>query len=114
MFLFFFQAEDGIRDADVTGVQTCALPISTGSIWENSYNGGHKPDSVHSLQTLVAHLQCFPPLFTLRLPPELQSCIWKHVGLASCYSAFIIMACETSRLARCLHCPVSRDVVLEQ
>src|SRR6266699_6466309 len=27
-FLFFFQAEDGIRDADVTRVQTCALPIS--------------------------------------------------------------------------------------
>src|SRR3989442_6148396 len=26
--LVFFQAEDGIRDADVTGVQTCALPIS--------------------------------------------------------------------------------------
>src|SRR5690554_4516361 len=27
MCFFFFQAEDGIRDADVTGVQTCALPI---------------------------------------------------------------------------------------
>src|SRR5258708_8798962 len=27
-FLFFFQAEDGIRDDLVTGVQTCALPIS--------------------------------------------------------------------------------------
>src|SRR5436305_2427646 len=27
MVVFFFQAEDGIRDADVTGVQTCALPI---------------------------------------------------------------------------------------
>src|SRR5690554_7178561 len=27
-YSFFFQAEDGIRDADVTGVQTCALPIS--------------------------------------------------------------------------------------
>src|SRR5262249_59759810 len=26
---FFFQAEDGIRDWSVTGVQTCALPIST-------------------------------------------------------------------------------------
>src|SRR2546426_283439 len=26
---FFFQAEDGIRDYKVTGVQTCALPIST-------------------------------------------------------------------------------------
>src|SRR5437879_10727732 len=27
-FFFFFQAEDGIRDTSVTGVQTCALPIS--------------------------------------------------------------------------------------
>src|SRR5207245_5460212 len=27
LILFFFQAEDGIRDATVTGVQTCALPI---------------------------------------------------------------------------------------
>ena len=26
-FFFFFQAEDGIRDHCVTGVQTCALPI---------------------------------------------------------------------------------------
>src|SRR5437762_4132104 len=26
-FFFFFQAEDGIRDTSVTGVQTCALPI---------------------------------------------------------------------------------------
>src|SRR2546430_6259966 len=29
-FFFFFQAEDGIRDLTVTGVQTCALPISAG------------------------------------------------------------------------------------
>src|SRR5256885_7446654 len=28
--IFFFQAEDGIRDYKVTGVQTCALPISVG------------------------------------------------------------------------------------
>src|SRR6266478_7762626 len=28
-FFFFFQAEDGIRDLTVTGVQTCALPICT-------------------------------------------------------------------------------------
>src|SRR6266566_7381333 len=34
LFFFFFQAEDGIRDYKVTGVQTCALPIfdGTGSI----------------------------------------------------------------------------------
>src|SRR5258707_11948708 len=29
-FFFFFQAEDGIRDIGVTGVQTCALPIYIG------------------------------------------------------------------------------------
>src|SRR5690606_41192611 len=28
-YFFFFQAEDGIRDFHVTGVQTCALPISS-------------------------------------------------------------------------------------
>ena len=33
LFFFFFQAEDGIRDYKVTGVQTCALPIWF-SVWE--------------------------------------------------------------------------------
>src|SRR5258706_2142621 len=32
MCCFFFQAEDGIRDWSVTGVQTCALPISEGAV----------------------------------------------------------------------------------
>src|SRR5256886_11754362 len=36
--VFFFQAEDGIRDLTVTGVQTCALPISVTS-------GGVSPSS---------------------------------------------------------------------
>ena len=35
---FFFQAEDGIRDHCVTGVQTCALPIS-----EREENPGRRP-----------------------------------------------------------------------
>src|SRR5437762_11350277 len=44
-FFFFFQAEDGIRDTSVTGVQTCALPISGVGIpapldWEQN----HPPD----------------------------------------------------------------------
>src|SRR2546428_3418347 len=33
LFFFFFQAEDGIRDLIVTGVQTCALPISADARW---------------------------------------------------------------------------------
>src|SRR6267143_4419943 len=32
LVFFFFQAEDGIRDGTVTGVQTCALPISRGNL----------------------------------------------------------------------------------
>src|SRR5699024_11698098 len=36
IFLFFFQAEDGIRDRNVTGVQTCALPILMMAITKRS------------------------------------------------------------------------------
>src|SRR2546426_8461283 len=36
-FFFFFQAEDGIRDYKVTGVQTCALPICDGR--HDAYQG---------------------------------------------------------------------------
>src|SRR2546430_10003927 len=36
MVVFFFQAEDGIRDLTVTGVQTCALPISMAKALELS------------------------------------------------------------------------------
>src|SRR5205823_10430811 len=34
IFFFFFQAEDGIRDKLVTGVQTCALPISKRKLYK--------------------------------------------------------------------------------
>src|SRR6266487_4824568 len=49
VFFFFFQAEDGIRDGRVTGVQTCALPIS----WDGHYAAiaVHQPE--HKLVGLV-------------------------------------------------------------
>src|SRR5437660_10960534 len=59
-FCFFFQAEDGIRDGHVTGVQTCALPISGAStardrlpslIYPKNAKGGDL-----SLSTLLALL----------------------------------------------------------
>src|SRR2546422_7779886 len=40
---FFFQAEDGIRDVAVTGVQTCALPILRPGIWKGSPSK-HEPE----------------------------------------------------------------------
>src|SRR5207244_6200992 len=39
-FVFFFQAEDGIRDDLVTGVQTCALPISEGGVGSTGRDAG--------------------------------------------------------------------------
>src|SRR5258706_8561214 len=50
-YFFFFQAEDGIRDWSVTGVQTCALPISssctrpvlTGSVISRAPTNGRSP-----------------------------------------------------------------------
>src|SRR5262249_59194225 len=39
VFFFFFQAEDGIRDWSVTGVQTCALPILYGKATGNTPDG---------------------------------------------------------------------------
>src|SRR5689334_24765477 len=44
-FFFFFQAEDGIRDGTVTGVQTCALPISV-------YFCDHRRDRAAALDKL--------------------------------------------------------------
>src|SRR5438874_9094515 len=45
--IFFFQAEDGIRDLYVTGVQTCALPILS--------TGGHPATAVLPLAAWIAH-----------------------------------------------------------
>src|SRR2546430_3333856 len=48
---FFFQAEDGIRDLTVTGVQTCALPIFFAGMWDfrrkgwTFRSGGETPTS---------------------------------------------------------------------
>src|SRR5437763_5763292 len=47
-FFFFFQAEDGIRDTSVTGVQTCALPISVEviTIWLGNIVDLLEPDVI--------------------------------------------------------------------
>src|SRR5699024_11555995 len=58
-FFFFFQEEDGIRDRNVTGVQTCALPIYRGA--ENrgcqhpphAHQAGGRPPEPHLHQYRV-------------------------------------------------------------
>src|SRR3989449_8106061 len=49
LYFFFFQAEDGIRDVAVTGVQTCALPI----FWTDSRPRSSFPPPILILLTLM-------------------------------------------------------------
>src|SRR5260370_32128132 len=55
---FFFQAEDGIRDSSVTGVQTCALPIwavfrRAGRRLEENHGCGPREGWLHVLTALA-------------------------------------------------------------
>src|SRR2546422_10911001 len=69
-FFFFFQAEDGIRDVAVTGVQTCALPISERrrAGYQRRPTLGAKVNFVPNLYPLVSRGDV-PPLATPRTPP---------------------------------------------
>src|SRR2546430_5816676 len=65
MFVFF-QAEDGIRDLTVTGVQTCALPICRGqqkrcSHQENCPHGPNRYRHVRSLKHAKSFVTLFSP-----------------------------------------------------
>src|SRR5699024_11675502 len=51
--VFFFQAEDGIRDRNVTGVQTCALPIFLASSIVQYIHGGATFDATKFDKGLV-------------------------------------------------------------
>src|SRR5699024_11620753 len=64
-FFFFFQAEDGIRDRNVTGVQTCALPISVVSASEVPYpaNAGFLSPYPAPLSSAFAWNGTLPYLF---------------------------------------------------
>src|SRR2546430_15653915 len=55
-FTFFFQAEDGIRDLTVTGVQTCALPILTSGRSRVPRAGRRIPTSEHP--RVLSHEMC--------------------------------------------------------
>src|SRR5205807_4746917 len=84
IFFFFFQAEDGIRDYKVTGVQTCALPISTpramrvnmlGLRWSRETQARWKKGQPHHRTTGVARTSC---TVWIRGRPR------REIGRASC------------------------------
>src|SRR5260370_22144157 len=54
---FFFQAEDGIRDSSVTGVQTCALPIFFLSL---TLQWAREESNLHTLRHYHLKVACIP------------------------------------------------------
>src|SRR3989442_7849020 len=89
---FFFQAEDGIRDADVTGVQTCALPICAASR-RNAAPRGHGrglPRARRQSRRAPAHQPIQFPIvargavYALLLWAPLASGAWRPWPLAVC------------------------------
>src|SRR2546430_16160482 len=74
---FFFQAEDGIRDLTVTGVQTCALPISIISTLKNRWYATAKdrrfqptPQGEIVWQVLK---RCFPDVFEVGFTAQMET-----------------------------------------
>src|SRR5256885_16361485 len=97
-YFFFFQAEDGIRDYKVTGVQTCALPISCAALPARRKRNGHVADPLHAHQQLPpAGSRCWrtsPARVTLR---QCMRVAWRAVTV----SVYSVLAPEN-----CLAVPV--------
>ena len=57
MYAFFFQAEDGIRDPCVTGVQTCALPIL---VLASTCGEDYRPAAESLVRNIAAAMEAVP------------------------------------------------------
>src|SRR5690606_40460098 len=85
-FFFFFQAEDGIRDFHVTGVQTCALPILTfasSSIGAPSHLAGELFNQLTSLHILHVPYRGSAPALTDLIGGQVDM-MFDKIGRASC------------------------------
>src|SRR5690606_39600331 len=87
---FFFQAEDGIRDFHVTGVQTCALPILVTQYGTYSYmeNDLSIPNKLREYIPLAVndhyyHLAYKPDQYTTIIFSTPKASLWEHLALAS-------------------------------
>src|SRR2546421_9247373 len=70
LYFFFFQAEDGIRDLIVTGVQTCALPILSFTLDENW--GKLPAGSLPQFSSSVKDILPSPNLMPVSLAPAVE------------------------------------------
>src|SRR5207253_4266672 len=108
---FFFQAEDGIRDGHVTGVQTCALPI-----WrQRSPSPASSGPPSAAARPVSLPLACSPltspPLMALFPSPSTSACpaCLAKIGRASCRQR--VAGQEGVRCSEREGVPTSRAVV---
>src|SRR2546422_9354631 len=103
LFFFFFQAEDGIRDVAVTGVQTCALPVVPTFLRLNAGSpprvpgrtAGNWERGLRSLRDLTQHLTTraddshAAPVLALRRGADVSTGLHQHVkpreGSSRCF-----------------------------
>src|SRR5256886_15203544 len=89
VFVFFFQAEDGIRDLTVTGVQTCALPISSRIVWSGEIVTGFRIMPLSdflTLSTSAAWSAAESTRWMIPMPPS------RAIAMASLASVTVSMA----------------------
>src|SRR2546429_3603063 len=91
VYLFFFQAEDGIRDVAVTGVQTCALPISSllSRTFAHQSTAATKSEFVSGLNAAPFHST--PPWI-----PGQKWTRWSRESGASTFSRVVVGICDRS------------------
>src|SRR5690606_39364722 len=87
--VFFFQAEDGIRDFHVTGVQTCALPISSFATVANdvfvvSRVDIDRPGPSYTVDTLTELQRLYGPETELYFITGADAMSQIQIGRASC------------------------------
>src|SRR2546428_4225207 len=88
LFCFFFQAEDGIRDLIVTGVQTCALPICViaGGPWRQQRDQQRRESRIDKAQAELKRLAAVKrkKVDVQKLASQVGRSLQRQIGRASC------------------------------
>src|SRR5690606_39666230 len=90
VFVFFVQAEDGIRDFHVTGVQTCALPISLrlySTLYKSGIQGLEQHGWLNLANIIIATLRYFGGLLLVSVYSQDPADFFEfqvEIGRASC------------------------------
>src|SRR5689334_24278780 len=101
-FFFFFQAEDGIRDGTVTGVQTCALPILNNTTAFQQYRLRITANNGATTRLQLAEIQLFgPPGCAAETNAQFCSRLGKNCGSVTgtdnCGATRTVTSCGTCK-----------------